>query len=1029
MSKNNELINTSSDASTGDRPGITRRRFLYYTGIGVGSMMLANPLSAFAAETGKGTDSKTSSDSWDNVDPEEEIKDTFKFGSNNSSSFVYSGEFFDGSSFEYQNDLAAFACCLALASYGVNDKSSEYEKSGDNVEAFLDQINCEDIILNDDFTQPTQHNSIGLACGHRHIMIGDDKFELVLMGIRGSNYFLEWCGNVSIGKEGDHNGFRAAGETAYAFLKDYVSNHVPTDRPLKILISGFSRASAVSNMVGGLMVREASDNGLMSAGSKGFYFGGKDFSQNSSYPFPKHSVSQSNVYIYGFEVPANMIDSGTGNTGMTIDPLGNIHSIVNPCDPVPKIVPNQWGFKRFGADFTLPRPSETTYSAARNDMKAHLANMETNAVYPVDSFDHMDMSMDVFFDTLIDKLSRDLIGSRDNYYNTWQETAVFLMDYVESGKLATVKQGASMTAFKAFLIEDVIMTVASGLLSPATGLFEIIYAVFEIFTDHIFNDLLDSACNKLRAAGLAWGQDEENLYNKLSALCPKLSKFARSNVSLTVAMVKTFLVDAHTLDVHSGAVCLAWMQSNDTANYLLPVKDDDDYDPNTDTEGDTHNNDDTSGVDGSDINTNANSTASAAALTAAAGVASERIVAKSSVADEDEGDAGDDSSNDAGTGDNDGKNDDANSDETAKQEKAAGKSKASGSSDSDKKDEGVSDDADSNSNNGTTGKANDNAGKTADDGSDTNDSGSNDGDAAADTGDSSIYRKVLFDGNIDVELAGPDKYVTLFKNGQRVENSEIPYAYGLNEDYQMFVIVGAKTNYMFRVNSALDDTFHVTVIRYENGDAIPTKVIGYKAIGADNETLYINLKTDRMFIAASEDGDIAYDWTFKVENEDKDQDTHYFVDLKSADEAMGQVFGGGYNVRGSSSMLVALPNAGYEFDYWTVDGKGIRNPAGQTVAESETSDGRRAVSYLFYVDKDSTVIANFKKKASDSGSDDADGSASDGEAAENEGASPAKTMPETGDSTGFAAAAAGIAAAGAAVAAGFAQTASNANGE
>lgn len=321
--------------------GITRRNFVRYAGIGIGTVVLANPLLAFADEGSAAIG-----------DVPGNITGTFKFGGSDQANFVFDQSFFNGSSFDYSNQVSTFALCLALSAFGANDDQSKYEESPNNVGDFMAKLRCRDITYNDDYTKPTEHDSIGLACAHRTIQADGSTYELVLMGIRGANYFFEWCGNLAAGGSDDHQGFTTAAKKALNFLEGYVTEHVPNDYPLKIVISGFSRASATANMAGGLLVRSAWQNDLPKnedSSKSGYVLGGKQKGEGSIYPFPKHVVHQKDVYVYGFEVPSGAYSSATvdadalkywsSNYGM--NPFGNIYSIVNPCDLVPKVMPLQ----------------------------------------------------------------------------------------------------------------------------------------------------------------------------------------------------------------------------------------------------------------------------------------------------------------------------------------------------------------------------------------------------------------------------------------------------------------------------------------------------------------------------------------------------------------------------------------------------------------------------------------------------------------------------------------------------------------
>ena len=897
---------------------ITRRSFLRYAGIGVGAVLLASPTCAFA------TDDTEAEEPLDALEQQsgaaDRITGTFKYGgAPDTSKFIFDPAFFKDSSFTFSNQLATFACCLSLAAYGANDDISKYEESPKYAKEFYNKLNFNDVTCNDYYTKQTEHHSIGVICGHRTITVDNQNYELVMMGIRGANYFFEWCGNLAAGKENDHQGFTTAANKSLDFLKNYVSEKVPTDNPLKILISGFSRSSAVANMVGGLLVRTAHNEKLpcgaeQNAGdnSKGFYFGGKPFpNTNLKFPFPKHEVYQKDLYVYGYEVPSGACNSASADKELLdswsrsykMNPFGNAHSIVNPCDLIPKVMPVQWSFGRFGVDHLLPRPSDSNYKSARDAMltfaKAINANFPSR--YPVDSFDHMDMTMDAFFNTMIDKLVHDLTGSRPTYNRDYETPLVDLMDYMVAGKIYKIQKVSSKSLFKAWIWSDIISEALGDLLVPGLGLLDLIRLAFKYFTDSLITDLLDTIVTKLRVLGLEWGDDEKKLYNELRRICPMIQKFARHNLSLSVAIAKTFMSDANTMQVHSGTLCLAWMQSNDS-NY--------------------------------------NSSNSTNALLEAGSAAA---LGNELAAQEGEG-TGEGTGTGTGTGEGEG----------------AGEDTGMGA--------GTGADTD--------------AGQTL---------------LLSDRS----YKKILFDGNITVSLAADSTYMKLFENGQCVENANVPYCYGLNEDFQMFIIVPYGTDLMFKIESDKNDLFTITSVSCKVAGEAPAKILSYNAIGDGYETIFATVSSSGIAVSTSDITIDEYNYAVEVDNLDGTQETHCNVVLESANEEEGWVLGGGYNVYGTSSQLIAYPNTGYEFDYWSVNGTRDTNPVQFTTVSAQDNSQAKAASYLFYVNNDYgesvDVVAHFKAAGEGAGEDAGEGS---GDKSAAQAGASAYSMAQTGDSVG-----------------------------
>ncbi len=922
-------------------PVLTRRSFVRWASLGIGSVVLANPFTAFADEVDPADGAVLAAQAADVSAASADIRGSFKYGGSDKADFVFKQSFFDGSSFSYNSRVATFALCLALASFGANDNQADYEKAPDNVKDFFTQLKCSDIACNDFFTKPTEHDSIGLACAHRTIEADGKEHELVMLGIRGANYFYEWCGNLDVGKSGDHEGFTIAAGKALDFLKSYVNEKVPTERPLKLVVAGFSRASATANMLGGLLVRQAHKAGMPkqlkgddgSGENRGYCFGGKGSSEdNSKFAFPNHELYQKDLYVYGYEVPAGACNSHSADAEVLAEwwsstrevnnPFGNIYSIVNPCDMVPMVAPREWKFGRFGVDRYLPRPSESDYKTARDAMFARVDAIDAafRARYPVDSFDHMGLTMDAFFDTMIDHLVHDLTGSQATYVRDYQTVFVDAMDYLQTGKIAKLEKVASSGGFKAWVWTEVIAEVISDALSPVKFAALIVKLGIRLLTGSLLTSILDNLVEKLKICGWEMGDAENKLYGELRSICPMVQKFALHNLKLFVAMVLTFVKDAHTFEVHSGTLCLAWMQSYDS-NY----------------------------------------TASSGAVSAACAAATPALAA-----------AGD------------GLGVEGGGDGTVAQDEAGGQDAISADS---------------------------------------------------------FYKKVLFDGDVTVWANGESDYVKLFEGGQPVADADFPYSYGLNEDFQMAVILPVDVNLVFKLESSQDDEFSITAVRYTGDSELPARIVSYDAIGDGLETVYAGVKKDTngkgsIWVSATESEADAYNYAFEVDNSDGNVNTHCNVVLGSFSEETGDVvpvgeaanqagavFGGGYNVYGSSSLLAALPNDGYEFDYWAVNGE---KSAEQGRVEEETdADGTtHAVTVLpLYVSRDYgesvEVVAHFKEKAdAQPAADDGSGPSEEEPMADVVSAKPASTA-STGDDVYNLAALAGVVGVAAAAGAGL----------
>ncbi|MBR0407869.1 MAG: hypothetical protein IJI53_07520 [Clostridia bacterium] len=172
----------------------------------------------------------------------------------------------------------------------------------------------------------TSMYTVATAMGQRRMEAeGEEPFTLIAIGVCGSGYQNEWQSNMSPGQGGIHEGFREAADLVVDRLAGYIATQ-GIEGPVKVWISGFSRAAAVSN----LAAAELTDTGML----------------------PKE-----NVYAYTFATPAAVI--APPETGYE-----HIFNIICPTDLVPQVMPSDWGFGRYGQDMFLPVPEFSSFFGA-----------------------------------------------------------------------------------------------------------------------------------------------------------------------------------------------------------------------------------------------------------------------------------------------------------------------------------------------------------------------------------------------------------------------------------------------------------------------------------------------------------------------------------------------------------------------------------------------------------------------------------------------------------------------------------------
>ncbi len=218
----------------------------------------------------------------------------------------------------YDGNLATMSMALALSANRALNLEETNEAAFDpseNLERFLHDAGFEDI-RKDDYSKETSMYTVATAIGSKQMTHeGEEPFTLLAVGVCGAYYKNEWQSNMSPGEGELHEGFAYAAQLAVDRLSGYILTHGIGGR-VKVWISGFSRAAAVSNLVAGNLVRY----GML----------------------PKEDV-----YAYTFATPSAVLNPP--ETGYE-----NIFNIISPMDLVPQVMPADWGYGRYGINLYLP---------------------------------------------------------------------------------------------------------------------------------------------------------------------------------------------------------------------------------------------------------------------------------------------------------------------------------------------------------------------------------------------------------------------------------------------------------------------------------------------------------------------------------------------------------------------------------------------------------------------------------------------------------------------------------------------------
>lgn len=301
----------------------------------------------------------------------------------------YTDDYFAKSAYEFNPSLRTMSMSLAMSAFGSNEESN-YENKSVNVKELLQNIGFspESITTNDWFrTEPTT-DSIGVAFGSKSIRVNGEDSTLIAVAIRGQGYGQEWASNFTMGSGGHHRGFSEARDEVIRELKNYIAEQKKKNKitgNVKFWITGFSRAAATANLVGGAL-----DSGEF-------------LSDGISY-------SPDDIYVYTFEIPQgalkSIVDStnrqvGVNSDGDTVYLYDNIFNTVNPNDPVPYVAPSEDGydFCRYGRDVIIPTiASDSKYKIAYDNMRAVYRTLEKHPISQGDIDDFQMFKLDIGYE-------------------------------------------------------------------------------------------------------------------------------------------------------------------------------------------------------------------------------------------------------------------------------------------------------------------------------------------------------------------------------------------------------------------------------------------------------------------------------------------------------------------------------------------------------------------------------------------------------------------------------------------------------
>lgn len=436
-------------------------------------------------------------------------------------SFKYNDSYFGTSSYIYNHELAKSSLGLALAAM-ISDNT--YQNPGAAEKMFLDDLSF-------DHYTPYNYESVpemnSIACVIASKNVEATNTSIIAIGIRGGGYEGEWGGNFNVGTGDHHKGFERARDSVLAFLNSFLDQNgddIKYKSNVKFWITGYSRAAATANLVSAYLDEGPINNELCG--------------RLSSYEY-----DASDIFAYTFETPRNTTASNCKSAV-----YNNIFNIINREDPVPRLAPAAFAFKRYGKDCYLPSIETNNtiyyrilervktcykdicgkdYDEANEEFKFYelgfsLFSGFTESVNPT-------ISKGVYIDNLISYIASG-IGSRSNYVNNGYQTILTKLFFASKGN----------TDMMAKIFTEAFQKALEG----TSNWIDIIKNIKPIVAETLYNALKDNGFTK---------EDADTLTNSL------FDDMLDDLIMHPNYLYSTYKNGMHLMDAHYTQVTLAWM--------------------------------------------------------------------------------------------------------------------------------------------------------------------------------------------------------------------------------------------------------------------------------------------------------------------------------------------------------------------------------------------------------------------------------------------------------------------------------------
>lgn len=233
-------------------------------------------------------------------------------------------DWFDEPSDQYDHRLAKLSISVAMSAF--RDGKVPLSEADHYLLRFFDEAGFDSYETYGYEKRPTRE-SVSNGIGIKYLSDEAGEYVLLAVPVCGQGYGDEWLGNFTVDHGTEHVGFAIAADTVYERVLNYIEHNDLSDKRVKVWCMGFSRAAAVSNLLGDRLLRDG-------------------------------CFAQTDIFVYTF---------GTPNTTKEPTAWPQIHNICGRFDPVPRIPFGDWGFGKHGETFYLPAMETETDFLANAD--------------------------------------------------------------------------------------------------------------------------------------------------------------------------------------------------------------------------------------------------------------------------------------------------------------------------------------------------------------------------------------------------------------------------------------------------------------------------------------------------------------------------------------------------------------------------------------------------------------------------------------------------------------------------------------